>query len=381
MDTSTLTRRRFLQSLGLPAAVVSSGWAPRLLGGPQRKLGVALVGLGSYSTNQLAPALQLTQYCELRGIVTGSPEKIPRWQKQYGIKDGNVYNYDNMHTLADNPDIDVVYVVAPTSLHRKYSVIAANAGKHVWCEKPMAMDINECREIIDACRKNKVKLSIGYRMQHEPNTQTVMRFAREKPFGAIEKVRANACYGGTGLPADNWRMQKEMGGGAMYDMGVYAVNAVRYSTAEEPIAITAHHEVTHPDIFKEVDSTTHFTLEFPSGAVADCMTSVVKSSNKLEVNCEKGWYALEPMQSYTGVQGVTSTGEKLDKKIPNQQARQMDDDALAILQDTEVMVPGEEGLRDIRIVRAVFQSARERKRVELVSVSNNLAWYQSMHAQ
>lgn len=366
MQRPSLTRRRLLQSMGLSAALLSFGWAPQLLARPRRKLGVALVGLGNYSTNQLAPALQLTQHCELRGIVTGSPEKIPRWQQKYGVKDTNVYNYDNMHRLADNPDIDVVYVVVPTGLHKKYSVIGANAGKHIWCEKPMAMDENECQQIIDACRKNKVKLSIGYRMQHEPNTQTVMRYAEEKPFGAIEKVRAVAAYsGGASRSPDNWRMQKSMGGGAMYDMGVYPLNGARYATGEEPVAVTARREITHPQVFTEVDSTTHFTLEFPGGAVADCMTSFVKPGNKLEVNCKKGWYRLEPMSNYKGVQGETSDGRKLNKEMANQQAQQMDDDAQAILTDSAVMVPGEEGLRDIRIVRAIFESAREGKRIKL----------------
>lgn len=360
MSRPSFTRRRLLQGMGLSAALLSSGWAPRVLAGPTRKLGVALVGLGNYSGTQLAPALQLTRHCELRGIVTGSPEKIPVWQKKYAIKDTNVYNYDNMHTLADNPDIDVIYVVTPTSLHKKYSVIGANAGKHVWCEKPMAMDEKECREIIDACNKNKVKLSIGYRLQHEPNTQTVMQFAEDKPYGAIERVESVAAYaGGEKRSPDNWRMRAEMGGGAMYDMGVYPLNGSRYAVGEEPVAVSARHEITHPKVFTEVDSTTHFTLEFPGGAVAECMTSFVKPGNKLEVTCAEGSYYLRPMSNYNGVQGATSDGRKLNKPIANQQAAQMDDDARAILQDQPVMVPGEEGLRDIRIVQAIFQSARE----------------------
>lgn len=362
-----LTRRRLLQQLGLSATVLSAGLAPHALSsGNNRKVGVALVGLGGYSSNQLAPALQLTQHCELRGIVTGSPEKIPQWQEKYGIKDANVYNYDNMHTLADNPDIDVVYVVTPPSLHKKYSIIGANAGKHVWCEKPMAMDEQECQDIIDACRKNKVKLTIGYRLHHEPNTKTIMELARTRPYGAIERVRTVAAYsGGEGRSPDDWRMRHSMGGGALYDMGVYALNGARYATGEEPIAITAHHEITHPDVFTEADSTTIFTLEFPSGATAEGMTSFVKSGNKLEVVCEEGEYGLEPMSTYTGVGGSTSDGRLLNKPIANQQAAQMDNDALAIIHDREVMVPGEEGLRDIRLVQAAFESARTGKRVVL----------------
>lgn len=179
-----------------------------------------------------------------------------------------------MHRLADNPDIDVLYVVTPTGLHKKYSVAAANAGKLVWCEKPVAMTPEECQEIIDACHKNGVKLSIGYRMQHEAKTQTIMRFAKEKPYGAIERL-------------------------------------------------------------------------------------------DVVVSCEKGSYYLRPMSNYTGVQGATSDGRKLDKTIVDQQAKQMDDDALAIFRDEPVIVPGEEGMGDIRIVQAAFESAREGRHIEL----------------
>jgi len=141
----------------------------------KKSIGVALVGLGYYSSNLLAPALQLTKHCHLAGIVTGSPDKIPIWQEKYGIEDGNVYNYENMHTIANNDAIDVVYIVLPNFLHKKYSIVGAEAGKHVWCEKPMAMNTVQCQEIIDACEKNKVKLSIGYRMLHEPNTQKLIQ--------------------------------------------------------------------------------------------------------------------------------------------------------------------------------------------------------------
>ena len=138
--------------------------------------------------------------------------KIERWQKEHAIADRNVYDYESLPRIADNPDIDVVYVVVPTALHAKYAIAAAEAGKHVWCEKPMAMTVEECQRIIDACKAQRVSLSIGYRMQHEPNTRTVMQLARDKPYGAIKSIRAVA-----GGPTDGdtgWRMQRHMGGGA-----------------------------------------------------------------------------------------------------------------------------------------------------------------------
>ncbi|MCF2949968.1 Gfo/Idh/MocA family oxidoreductase [Paraglaciecola aquimarina] len=360
-----ISRRDFITMTTASLAV--SAYSPLSLSSTnhKNKLGVALVGLGYYSRDLLAPALNITEHCELRGIVTGSPDKIPVWQKKYGIKDSNVYSYETMHEIANNPDIDIVYVVVPTALHLKYCEIAANAGKHVWCEKPMAMTVKQCQQIIDVCNKNKVNLSVGYRMQHEPNTREMAAYHKSLPYGKIKSLSAFAGYGGNGGPADNWRMQKAMGGGAMYDMGVYAVNEARFLTGLEPISITASHEKSHPDIFKEVDETTYFTLDFANGLSADCGTSVVKRFNKARVECKTGWYQLSPMQSYTGVTGTTSDGKVLAPYSGIQQALQMDNDALAILNKSPVLVPGEEGLKDINIVNAAFESAKNGKAVLL----------------
>jgi glucose-fructose oxidoreductase len=220
-----ISRRKFLEKSTKNSLALASFPAilPNLFSLQKEKLGVALVGLGYYSTDLLAPALQQTKHCQLTGIVTGSPWKIPVWQEKYGIADKNVYNYETMHQVADNPDIDVIYIVLPTSMHSEYSVIAANAGKHVWCEKPMARTVAECQAIIDACQKNKVQLTIGYRMQHEPNTQTIMGYAESKPYGQIQSLIARAGY--FDGRSDHWKQKKEMGGGAMYDMGVYPLNA------------------------------------------------------------------------------------------------------------------------------------------------------------
>lgn len=362
----SINRRHFLQA-GAVATSVWPGAFTRAEPIAKKKVGVALVGLGYYSRDLLAPALQLTQYCELRGIVTGTPAKIPVWQKKYNIADANVYNYENMATIANNPSIDVIYIVLPTFLHKKYSLVAANAGKHVWCEKPMAMTVQECQEIMAACKKNKVQLTIGYRMHHEPNTQTVMSYASSKPYGKIQSVLAKAGYTGAGGGLDYWRMNRNQGGGALYDMGVYPINAVRYATGMEPVAVTkAEHILDRPQMFTHADETTEFTLEFPNGITATCATSVGRSYNELVVNAQTGWYKLSPMQSYSGVQGITSDGKKLNKPIVNQQAAQMDNDALAIMNKGNILVPGEQGLEDIRIVEAVLKSAAEKRRVTIV---------------
>ncbi|MFK7932133.1 MAG: Gfo/Idh/MocA family protein [Saprospiraceae bacterium] len=333
-------------------------------GNKKDKLGVALVGLGGYSRGQLAPALQLTEHCYLAGIVTGSPDKIPRWQAQYGIKDANVYSYDNIEQIANNDEIDIIYIVLPTALHAQYAIKAANTGKHVWLEKPMAMNVAECQAVIDACNKNKVKLSIGYRMQHEPNTKTLIGYADSQPYGNMQSVKALAGYRGNG--GGGWRAKKAMGGGALYDMGVYTINGIRYATQMEPIRVNYGKVIINrPDLFPEVDETTEYELEFANGLTAYGRTSVGESINQLRVDCERGWYELAPMQSYNGVEGKTSDGKALNIFIENQQARQMDDDALAIKNNTSVMVPGIEGLNDIRIVNAIQRAAHLGKSVAL----------------
>ena len=192
-----IQRREFIKGtlVGMAGLALGSHRAFANIIIPQnRKLGVALVGLGYYSTDLLAPALQLTQNCYLAGIVTGTPAKAEKWKQQYNIADKNIYNYDNFSSLANNPAIDVIYIVLPPSMHAEYSIKAANAGKQVWCEKPMAMTAAECQSMIDAAKKNKVQLTIGYRMHHEPNTQKIMRFAKELPYGKLENLTAAAGY-------------------------------------------------------------------------------------------------------------------------------------------------------------------------------------------
>lgn len=359
-----ITRRKFIRHsvAGVAGLTLSQYAFPHLL---QKKesLGIALVGLGYYSTSLLAPALQLTKHCHLAGIVTGTPAKAEKWKEQYKIPDKNIYNYENFDTLANNSDIDVIYVVLPPSMHAEYSIRAANAGKHVWCEKPMAITVAECQRMIDACNKNKVKLSIGYRMHHEPNTKRIIQFRKDLTYGKPVTVTAAAGY--FDPRTDHWKQKKSLGGGSMYDMGVYPLNAARYGTGLEPIAVIAHQSTTRPEIYKEVDETMAFDLEFPGGVTAKCETSFGKNMNELQVNCSKGWYKLSPFSAYNGINGVTSDGIELNAPIANEQAQQMDDDALAILNNTAVIAPGEEGLKDIRVVEAIYRSVAANKRVTI----------------
>ncbi|MDX1591858.1 MAG: Gfo/Idh/MocA family oxidoreductase, partial [Balneolaceae bacterium] len=213
--------------------------------------------------------------------------------------------------------------------------------------------------------KNNVQLSIGYRMQHEPNTQTIIRYGREKTYGSIENVATGAGYNGAHPDPADWRRIGRMGGGALYDMGVYPINGARYATGMEPIAVSGHQWSVREEMYSDVDEFTEFTLEFPGGVTATGESSFGKSTNYLDVNCTEGWFRLRPFQSYSGVQGETSDGTQLPPDPNHQQARQMDDDALAIKENRSPIVPGSEGLADIRIVQAIMKSSSTGSRIEL----------------
>src|SRR5690606_10697893 len=190
-------RRKFLKKfslgigttlIGMPFfnATIAKTFMDSKSASQNKKLGIALVGLGQYSANQLAPALKETKNCYLAGIVTGTPSKIDDWKKKYDIPDKNVYNYQNFDQIANNKDIDIVYVVLPVSMHREFTIRAAKAKKHVICEKPMAMNAVEAQEMIDACKANGVQLAIGYRLHFEPFNKRVMELGQQQVYGSVK---------------------------------------------------------------------------------------------------------------------------------------------------------------------------------------------------
>ncbi len=360
------SRRSFIKSSSLifaganlysPASLFAATTAKK------EKLGVALVGLGYYSTDLLAPALQLTKHCELKGIVSGSSEKIIAWQKKYNLKPANCYSYDNFDSIANNPEIDIVYVVLPPSMHREYVVRAAKAGKQVWCEKPMAPSVADCNAMIKACSDNKVKLAIGYRCQHDPNIQAYQAITKEKKYGKVRMINSAAGY--FDGRSTHWKQKKALGGGVMGDMGVYALQGARLATGEEPISVIAQASTTRPEIYHEVEETIMFQLEFPSGARAACQSSYGINMNYLHINYEKGGVLMEPQSAYIGINGKTTDGLIINYKIENQQAKQMDEDALALINNTTLLVPGEEGLRDITVVEAIYKSVETKTLVRI----------------
>lgn len=336
------------------------------IGQPGRKLGIALVGLGSYSKNQLAPALQQTRNCRLAGIVTGTPAKATEWMQKYNIPKENVYDYNTFDRIADNKDIDVVYVVLPNSMHEEYVVRAAQAGKHVICEKPMAIEPKACQNMIDACKKANKQLAIGYRLHYEPFTKEVMRLGQEKVFGPVKFVEASDGFR-IGDPTQ-WRMKKAMaGGGPLMDVGIYAVQGARYVTGEEPVSVTAQFSPkTEPEKFKEVEENLFWQFQFPSGAVSNSTTSYTAGVERLYASCEKGWFELAPAFGYGPLKGRTSNGP-IEQPVVNHQAMHMDGVCKDLLDGKKLPdhVTGEEGKRDVTLLQAIYRAAETGKKINL----------------
>ena len=364
------SRRQFVATTATLAAAAQL--APRLFAeGSQTKdqLGYALVGLGRLSTNQLAPAFASTQRCRLAGIVSGSESKRQEWQKKYDLSDQSVYDYRNFDEIADNPDIDVVYVVLPNAMHEEFVIRAARAGKHVYCEKPMSVSAGECRHMIDACKAAKVHLGIGYRCQFEPHHQECIRIAREEQFGKLYHIDAGFGFPIADYPVGDlrrWRLEHELaGGGALMDVGIYALQACRYLTGAEPNSVMAREIKTDPVKFAEVDETILWSMDFPNGVSANCSTTYQFGGiNRFVATAEKGQFGLEPAYSYGGIQGFAGD-RPIDQPNVDQFAREMDAFAEAIQQDRRSQVAGEEGLRDQLVIEAIYESVRTGRRVDV----------------
>lgn len=324
-----------------------------------KKLGIALVGLGSYSRGQLAPGLKNAKYCYLAGIVTGTPSKEKVWMNKYNIPKENVYNYQNFDDIANNKSIDIVYVVLPNSMHADFCIRAAKAGKHVICEKPMAVNVAECDAIIKACKQAGVKLSVGYRMQSDPYTNEIKRLVKEKPFGDVKYVSSDAAYISRGYP-NQWRLNRKLaGGGALLNMGVYAIQSNIYGTGTNPISVSAQEFSTRPEYFKDTDETITAQMQFPNGVVGNMFTSHNARANRLFVSFTKGWAELNPCNNYGPLSGRTSNGDEIKFPHQSQQMIQMDDFSKHILSGSTNFAPGEMGKRDMIIIEAIYKSIKE----------------------
>ena len=319
------------------------------------------MGLGSLAINQLMPAFAKCEKSKLVGFVSGHRDKADTLAARYGVPAKNIYNYDNYDTIRDNPDIDVIYIVLPNSMHAEYTIRAARAGKHVLSEKPMANTPAECEQMIAAAREAGRKLMVAYRLRYEPFNNALIKVVRDQEFGPLRVVLADAGFP-IGDPTQ-WRLKKAMaGGGSLMDIGIYALNATRYLTGEEPTAVNAMMHSTPGDPrFKEVEENITFQLRFPSGVLANCTSSYGGPFNRFRVTGTRGWAELQPALSYDGLRMYAGSGRRLEERLHTEVdhfAAEMDHFSDCVMSDREPLTPGGEGLRDLQIMMKIYEAAQ-----------------------
>jgi len=364
---STQSRRKFMQQASAVAVapIIMTSVTRAMSKAPNKKLGVAICGLGELAEGQIAPALQKTEHCRLAGIITDNPGKAQTWQAKYGIPAKNVYSYDTMEKMAANTDIDIVYIVTPNALHLEHTLKAAAAGKHVFCEKPLEVSVERCQQMIDACKAAKRKLSVAYRCQFEANNLECIRIARAKEFGELRLIEASACVPKT--ESNQWRLKRALsGGGALMDLGIYALQAARYISGEEPVLVSAIETKTNPVKYSEVEETVVWQMKFPSGVLAYCSTSFeAVQIARVRAIAERGWFELDPAFDFSSIHGRRSDGKEIALPSGDQFAAELDDFSRCILNDEPSKVSGEEGLRDVKIVTAIYESMKTGNAVAL----------------
>jgi len=372
-----LTRRGFITRVG--GGLVATNVAGPLLKNahaqlrvpdpPGKKLGWAIVGLGSLAINQILPAFAKCEKSKVTALVSGHPDKANKLALRYGVNPKNIYNYQNYDSLKDNPDVDIIYIVLPNGMHAEYTIRGVQAGKHVLCEKPMANTSADCKQMIAAAKKADRKLMIAYRCHYEPYNKEAVRITRAQELGPTQMILTDAGFA-AGDPKQ-WRLNKALaGGGSMMDIGIYALNATRFLTGEEPAEVNAMTYSTPNDPrFKEVEENTIFQLRFPSGILANCSSSYgYFHQGHYRVMGTEARLIMDPAIWYSGLRMLIERDNVISEKdlpVVDQFASEMEHMSDCVMQNKEPLTPGEEGLKDLTIIEAVYESSRTRKTVKL----------------
>jgi predicted dehydrogenase len=310
-----------------------------------------------------------TANSRITGLVSGHRDKAERIAAQYGVPKSSIYSYEDMDRMRDNKAIDAVYVALPNSMHAEYTIRSAKAGKHVLCEKPMSTTVSEAEAMIAACKAAQVKLMIAYRMHYEPLHLKAVKLIRDGKLGKVETL--NGAFGFNATPGA-WRLKKSLaGGGSVFDVGIYVVNACRYLTGEEPTKFTAMVSTINQDgRFDEVEENVSWTMKFPSGVLATgSSTYGTQMPGYFKAFGERGWLEMNPAFNYEGLRlrGSYSTGGRgapnveIDEANPERDpmhfTREADHFSECILKNQIPSSPGEEGLRDMEYIRAIYAAA------------------------
>jgi predicted dehydrogenase len=336
--------------------------------GGERKVGYCVIGLGTIADHFMR-GVQASENSRITGLVSGHRDKAERIAAQYGVPKSSIYSYEDMDKFRDNKTIDAVYVALPNSMHAEYTIRSAKAAKHVLCEKPMSTTVSEAEAMIAACKAAKVQLMIAYRLHYEPLNLKAIKLIKDGALGRIGTM--NGAFGFDAAPGA-WRLNKKLaGGGSLFDVGIYVLNATRYLSGEEPTGFTGVIGTVERDDprFSEVEENISWTEKFPSGLVATGSSTygtqmpgyvkVVGPKGTLEIGPGLNYDGMRLRASYSEGRGAPATDidELNPEKDPMQFTREANHFSQCVLLDRTPSSPGEEGLRDMRYIQQIYAAA------------------------
>jgi predicted dehydrogenase len=331
----------------------------------QQRLGIAVLGLGTFSKERIIPAVHQSSYCALAAVICSDDHDKKQVAARCNIDEGQVFYYDEMEAICKDDTIGLVYITAPNALHHKYALKAAAAGKHILCEMPLAPSLKECGEIVTATKKYNVRLYTSYHLQFSPCHQEMERLGTTGVMGKIKQIKA-AYSRHLDVDKGDWRLKKDLaGGGSLLELGICLVQACRHITGEEPVYVKARTENKRPDIFSEVEETVHWEMGFPSGVIAECTCSYSDEQNLIEVTAEQGTFSLNPAFGAEEIRGKVNKDEmKFPEVMPEEVL--LDHVAYSIIYNEPSPVNGAEGLKDMRVIAAIYRSIDSGKEERLL---------------
>jgi len=332
--------------------------------GARRTIRYAVVGLGHIAQVAVLPAFaHARRNSTVVAVVSDDRTKRREMTKRYRLEAAVPYrDFDECLRL-----VDAVYIALPNSMHAEYTIRAARAGVHVLCEKPMAVTVDECRRMIDACRRSRVKLMIAYRLHFEALNLAAVDLARRGRLGDLKYFNSSFSMK---VRRGDIRTKRDYGGGTLYDIGVYCINAARYLFRAEPTQVSAVSINSGIASLAEIDETTAAILRFGDDRVASFVTSFNASDvGAYRLVGTRGDLHADPSYEYAEGLRYTLTidGKSTRRSVPkrDQFAPELLYFSDCILEDREPEPSGEEGLQDVRIVQALYQSARSGKPVSI----------------
>jgi len=327
-----------------------------------RKIGYAVVGLGNIARNSILPAFANCRRAKLVALVSRDKKKAAAARTKF--KAAISYTTKDYENCLANPEISAVYIATPPGEHEEFTVRAAEAGKHVLCEKPLAATVAQSARMVEACRRQGVLLMTAYRKYFEPAALYLKSLVSNGSLGRIDMIHTSFSELFTPGVSSAWLLDPALaGGGPMMDLGVYCVNTSRWLAGEDPVEAVAQSWRHDTQRFKDVEEGVTFRLKFPSGLlVQGSSTYGAAMSSFIFVQGTKGWVSLCPAYPFEDARRVTGkiAGRSVERRFKalDEFALEIDAFALAIQKKKSVEPDGIQGHRDMIILQAIYESAR-----------------------